>query len=506
MPGLRGVVEDLSSVGERLAGYREERWAERLRGLVESVLGVQAEAERVPVYYWRVGSVEVDPPPRFAVAAPYASGDVEARWAWVEGDPGEWRSWRGFPEGRVAVARMPGDPDDLKAAALHAWEAGASALVLESPVPRKIVGVGCWGYSWHAGEPLPIPVAVVGEGWHSRLPSNGRVRVAVEAEEGYGWGYNIIAREGGPPRIAFGAHHDGWFTGVQDNLLGIAQALAAAREALERGAGGVEVILFTAEEHGAPGPAGWYWAWGSRWHARQLEASNIDGVSVYVNFDLAGGGRLHVSGAPQRVGRALEALKAAGVEAGVRGWECPECDSLSLAMAGVETVSIHSLWAPGVRGYYHTPLDTVERVDWRAAEAAVEAAVRSAMASPDYGRLETALHELLAPGPLEARMILYEILSAARRHGWQRLYPEMAKRHLRPLHMGDYRLDGPAEMEACMFPEVCGLRDERIGEVRAVIVPGEERLLYRPRGRLGDQVRSLLDDLLWRVRGWLREL
>ena len=450
---------------------------EAVRGFIEDAVGINVEVLEVPVESWSVRA-SLEPGAEWSVAPPMQlSASVEGEPALLRGDPSEPSSWLGGDyRGRVVIAPFPESPDDLKAAALLAADHGAAALLLESRVPRVIVGSGYWGYSFHAGAPMPVPVVVVPKGYSRAALGAGRVSVSVDASVSEARDYILVAFEGEPGPL-YGAHHDSWFHGFSDNVLGVAQAVSAFTVAVSRGRG-AGLVVFAAEEHGAPGAASWYWAWGSRYYAGLLERSSLDPERlVYVNFDVAGlGGCLAVSGSPQLLGPAL----GAGLR--LRRWECPECDSMSLALAGFATVSLHSLWCEGVREVYHTPLDTPERTPPEAAALAVEAALSASLSGPDWAAFRAMIEEVLGGGPALARSMLYRILSAAARAGWPRLYRELARRFLRPVHLGSYRYD-TGDLEALWFPSVSayrrlleGLRGGR--PPLEVWVAGEERLLY----------------------------
>ena len=488
---------------EHVAGRGDWREAERIRGILEDYLGESLDLVETPLVSWRLRGVDVWPTPSFVAVAPYVlDADVEARTFMVEGDPSDYRSWRGVPEGSIAVVIPPGNPDDLKYAVLHAWESGAHGVIVGSKVPRKIVATGSWGYSYTAGAPTPIPVVVVDEEAAKRAVWEGRARIHVSATLREEKGATIRAVSGGPGRVALTSHYDRWYTGFQDDILGIAQAAVAYKTLGESRS--VELLVFTGEEHGAPGPAGWYWAWGSRWLARQYRESGLAGsLELVVNFDVAGTQPLVVSGAPQYTRGLLESLKALGVEAVERCCDCPECDGFSFHRAGVPSVSIHTLWNDKVRAIYHTPMDTPEKGDPLAAGAAVEAAVRTASGGPSWASLEERLVEILYPGPLPARLLLHTVLGEARRRGWPLLYKWLSSNHLRPVLYGDYRYDTGGDIEAVFFPEAAGAVKLQAGaEIHAVIEPGAERLIYQamPGSRIGEQARETLYGLLSRVR------
>ncbi len=484
-----------------VAGSRTE-WAlaDELAGIIEDHLRVKADLLKVDVYSWRLKAVEVDPKPSWNIVAPYVeSYDIESRLYIVEGDPTINKTWKRVPDDSIVLADMPHDPDDLKAVMLHAWEAGAQGLLVRSPVPRKIVVTGVWGYPWLAGAPSPIPVVVVDDEWARARRNGEKVRILVEANTRESVSRIVRVVEGDTDRVVVGAHYDKWESGFQDNVLGVAQAITTAGLLKEKGVD-YELVLFPAEEHGAPGYAGWYWAWASRWYANEYRVAGLeDSVKLYINYDMAGAEPVKVSGAPQYTVHALNTLKSSSVNAVERPFECPECDSMSLALAGMPTLSLHTLWTERVREYYHTPLDTPAVASPVVAEAVVRAAVEAATAEPDYSAFTASVTGCLRSTGLAGRMIAYELEALARRHGWRRVFGWVNKSFLRPVHVGDYRLDREADITALYFPEACVPRLVS-GEVHSVWIPGEETLLYHPRGGLRRQAFYKTQMLLERFR------
>ncbi len=497
------LATELYNGREHIAGSRGEyREAERIRGVLESYLNENVELVKTPVTSWRLRDLDVYPKPVFASIAPYVpSGDVEARTYMVEGDPSNYRVWRSLPEGSIAVVIPPGNPDDLKYVALHAWEMGALGVIVGSRVPRKIVTTGSWGYSYVAGAPLPIPIVIVDLDTAKKAVWEGRARILVGSSIVESKGYTLRVQSGGPPRIVFTSHYDRWYSGFQDNILGIAQATVSYKRI--RSLTGSGIIVFTAEEHGAPGVPGWYWSWGSRWLSRQyLESGLEDSIKLMVNYDVAGSGRILVSGAPQYAGIIVGGLESLGVSVGERCCECPECDSMSFHRIGVPSISVHTLWNETIRSIYHTPLDTPERADPRVAGLTVEAVTRSVLRDPRWGLLEEKLIEVLGNGPLLARRILEMIVRVGRSKGWERLYRWLSRNHLKPVLYGDYRYDYGEDIEAVYFPEVASMKVlEKSNQPHTIMIPGEERILYqlKPNGRVEEQFRMRILELYSRV-------
>ena len=490
-----------------LAGTRAEREVvDAISGLVEDVLGVRPRRIPVPLTAWRLREGGVEPLSGWLRVQPYSlSADVEGRAEYVPGDPSEPASWASYKGSQVAVAEEPPNPDELKAAALLAWEHGAKALVLACKRPRTIVATGVWGYPYWAGSPPPIPVLCVDHATASSILREGWARVWVEADTVESQGVTLEADlGGGGPLVVVGAHHDKWEGGFLDDALGVAQSIAAASE-LERRGLRVRLVLFTAEEQGAPGFAGWYWAWGSRLYFMELRRASLSSeIAAYVNFDLAAGD-LVVSGAPQLLG-----LLGEGGGFRVRCCECPECDSFQAAMwTGIPTLSLHSLWSDDVRAIYHTPEDSPEKVDWPTAWKAVEVAVRVAgsAAKPSWGSLQAFYRELLGSGPLRSRRMLYLIEATAARVGWDPVYRELARGFLRAVNWGSYRYSS-GDLEAVWFPEAeCVRRVFNGEEFDEVIVAGEERVVCAGGERgVKTQARWILAELEEKVEDALKTL
>lgn len=460
---LRRLTAELHCEGSVVAGSEgEKERAEKVRAIAEERLG-SSRLIKIPVLSWELRGLEVSPRPRSAAVAPYVeSSFVDAPWATIE-EPSL--------EGKVAVAKEPPDPDDIKHLALVAAHKGAVGLIVESPsAPRIIVTNGHWGFSYSIGSPTPIPVVIVEEGYSARL--GGRVSIALEARVRESYGYTVEAGALGKAEklVIVGAHHDKWFSGFADNTVGLSQALVTAELLMERGVE-TRFVSFSAEEHGALGYASWYWAWGSRLYAKGISAVGAEGGVIYVNFDMASIGDLTFSGSPQ--------LSPGGRE---RCCECPECDSFSFASNGIQTLGFHSFWSEEVKRIYHTPLDLPSASSIEVAAEAVSRALSSVLRGPRWEAFEGFLRSLLGRGPLEARAALHYVESLSKRVGWEAVYPELAKSFLKPVHYGSLLWES-SRLEALWFPEVTTYlrlrEDVEMGRApREVWVLGEERLLY----------------------------
>ncbi len=492
---LAKLAGDLYTGSELVAGAPGNRGeADRIAGLLESTLGIEARLLDFPVDYWMINSVELEPRPEWASPCPYSRGSAEGPVARVPGDAGLPGAWRGFPRGWIALVDEPDDPDDVKYAAINAANAGAQALLVRSRRPRRIAVNSYPGFSTRAGAPVEIPVIYVPWDYSPRQAS-----VSVEARPVRSRSYII---EAGSGDYWVGAHYDRWYTGFTDNIVGVAQATVLCRMLEDHGKL-CRLLVFGAEEHGSPGVASWYWAWGSRFYTRQYKASNLLDARVYVNFDTATGD-LRASGLPSL--SRLTGLKE-------RPYECPECDSINLALAGVATLSIHSLHTPDLLDVYHTPYDTPS--PWRLETAwhAVEAAWRAVSQGPEWRLLAGELNSILGRGPLEARLLNAVIQKAAARDEWPETWRSIAGLIVDVVHYGDI-VEESSTLEALYAPEAVLLarikRDLDTGRPpRLVYRVGDYDgvLLYvdgNDFGTVVEQARLVLAERLEAVRSVLR--
>ena len=466
---LARLSTELYTGGELAAGSPGDKSeAERIAGIVEQLLEATARILEVPVAYWRVESVDLDPRPAWAAACPYSRGSAEGPVARVPGDASLPGAWRGFPRGWIALVDEPEDPDDVKYAALNAVAAGARALLVRREAPRKIAVNAHPGFSTRAGGPLEIPVVYVPLDYTPQRASVSVIAGPVESRS-----YII---EAGSGDYWVGAHYDRWYTGFTDNIVGIAQAAVLCRM-LEDSGRACRLLVFGAEEHGAPGLASWYWAWGSRFYTRQYKAAGLLDAMAYVNFDTATG-ELVASGVPSLA--SLTGLR-------LREYECPECDSVNLAMAGVPTLSIHSLHTRSLLEVYHTPRDVPDEWRLRTAWEAVEAAWRALSQGPDWMLLARELDSILGRGPLEARLLNTIIQKAASDRGWPSVWRSIAGVLADVIHYGDL-LEESSSLEMLYAPEAALL-----GRIREDIEAGRPpRVVYR----LGER-----EDLLLYIGG-----
>jgi len=448
-----------------------------LRHAIEHLLPGKAALLRVPVEAWNP-THHTGP----GTPAPYTGpGSTTGTVHRVPGDPLHRDSW-GRMQGRgIALTGPPRDPFHARRIALYAWEAGYDAVLIESGHPLPPV-LGVWGYSWHAGSPSPIPVLTVPPG-SVRPGTRVALDVGVEAVDRYE--YNVVWGWGENP-IIIGASYT---PGAGDPRLQVAAAITLARILAGHGLQ-VHLALYTSTWAGAPGPAGWHWSWGARWHHQQLAASGmLDDAKAYITISLQGAGHLTVSGAPQHAHPAHHTLQKAGIHNSKGGWESPYHPGQSLAATGLPGITIHKAdpWRPGTPP---TP-DTVAVL--------IAGLAHTIQQPPHHAALTASLHRVLRVN-LHARLIYEAITRAAATQGWDHVYRAIARRWLATIYPGDPRLDSPTRHQTCILPQACALTIPQASQAHAIWISGPEQLLYTPRGRLHRQAASLLAQLLWDVR------
>ncbi len=514
----KSLVERFYSLGEAQAGSESEHsLAEELARLLEQV-GVPARLLKPSVAYWRDegGYVEAGARVYQGVSLPQvAGGCAEGRLVEAKDVDLEEVS-KAAREGDIVLVEEPEDPDELSTAYMSALEVGASGLVVYSRYPRRlrrIVVTGRWDYSFRMPAPALIPAVYLRreDGLELRRYVGYTVRVCANSRIGPGTGYIVEGQLGCETcsyLVLITAHHDHWLGGANDNLAGAAGLvlLAARLKSRVRGDVCVRFVCFTAEELGDPLLPSWYWCYGSRWYARQLRyAGQLDSVIAVLNMDVAATpGTVEVHATGYELQKLLEEL-ASSTGLGrivVRGFDSCYTDSFSFSALGVPSASAISL-DPWVE-YYHTDLDTPEKLDYNTLTSvvelytkAVEVLVEKKLRAYDYvyyaKRLYQQLAEKRAP-PLSMRSgyrLLRETIKAVERGDWEALYNAYRLVNMecvKPVFHGDYRFD-EGKFVTIILPELLAIEQARkvmLGEardpskVKPYRIPGWEEELPTP--------------------------
>jgi peptidoglycan/xylan/chitin deacetylase (PgdA/CDA1 family)/Iap family predicted aminopeptidase len=301
------------------------------------------------------------------------------------------------------------------------------------------------------------------------LAAGGATTITLEArvEVREAESQNVIGRlEGKGPaaqRVAFGAHLDRWFTGAQDNSVGIGMLLELARAFAPAGPRerAVEFIAWGAEEAGGAATLV-DWLNGSYFYARSPDAG-LDSLVLYLNLDGAGwsnrDGTVYTSPeATEFFRRAVTDLDLAErlqVRAGLSTWVDAWC------LGGIRGVSsAYMQWRKGYLGgkeeirfldYYHTDADRfdaslLENLH-RDLELMALAAYRVSRASPlpyDFGDTARWLAESLEADAARTAAVDFKPALAA------------AVRMERATREGEARLDDAAQIRLRdqLYPEL----------------------------------------------------
>ena len=334
----------------------------------------------------RTAEAECVAPERFALrlaAAPYTgstNGAIEAPLVDAgEGTPEAFEHLGAAARGAIALiaSKEMKTLDDLFAEYMKsgpmiaaARKAGVAALLLQSTRPHGLL------YRHplvNANEPLALPAAILSReqaGRFARLAARGPVRVRLHLLNQTGGPYesrNVVAEIKGRERpdeiVVLGAHLDSWDlgTGAEDNGANSVMVIEAARaiHALgQRPRRTIRFVLFTGEEQGMFGSAGYV----------QRHKAEMDRHNAVVIFDIGSGrtagfflnGREDLR---QPLNRALAGI--AGLEAAENPPDAIDgTDNFDFLLSGVPNLVANQDAAPYLP-QYHAESDTVDRVNTR---------------------------------------------------------------------------------------------------------------------------------------------
>lgn len=493
--GILGVLRDLEAVrGDVLAGSRGEADSvEILRGFFEE-LGAEVRLHSVDVILWEhegcdVSGFECTPLPltRGASASGILVDDLEAC-----GD-------------KILIHPATSFPDNMWSIYNEAVERGARGVIFYDHYPsrrRKIVltGVKSYGHDVKARPLVPAAHLTLESGVAVlRRLVGKRVDLSYDARARASRGYNVEAILGGRSRgsLVVAAHHDRWFRGYRDDLLGVevlletAHMIARGRRPPEHDLG---FVSFTAEELGSPGEPAWYWAHGSREYVSR-GVGDPEEILAAIVIDTAHREPLRIS--TTSPDHALDLARGLRPGSLLEGYGHPYTDAASLWPSGIPTITIHNMRDMG--HIYHTDLDVPD------------------LSRDLPSRLSASLALWLlgaAPEKIPSKILGEEISSRATQTLGQKILsisgkiPEgyrlsrcANKISMRPLYVGSYS-ELYTDMTTDPLPAWTALRMAEQGLRRPVRIPGEERILYSgedPEGearRLRRELEETLEEIL----------
>ena len=362
-----------------VAGSKEETGSlENIRGTFEA-LQLPVEKYIFECTSWREEHVSLRLSARRlkAVTMPNSPpGYVEARPIYI-GERILREEFHGLDlSGKIAVAKMYGEIDEISWQYLRAVESGAEAVIFVDPYPdrrRKIVIAPSLNYTFSAGSPPPVPVVSVSleDGLRLVDSANRGEKISLEVETSINHsastGIIVAGNIEGP---VFTAHIDKWLSGFTDNVLGVG-IVASLAENYRENAG---YIIFGAEEYGAPGYSPFYWIWGSRsLVTRFAENGRLGELGLVINFDTLGGRNITISASSVDLLAGLEKVLGQTYRYTM---DQTIFDSFSFTMHGHPAITIHTY--EETLPVYHTDRDTPEYVDWQKVLEAVNLAEKIA--------------------------------------------------------------------------------------------------------------------------------
>jgi len=353
-------------------------------------------------------------------AMPYVDkAVVEGKAVWVRYENGELMIRGGDLNGAVAFTPFPEDFDAVNHVVLELAASGVSAVVFYDDVwnaYRRFVVVGSPHYSFTSGSPPPVPVVSVLYSDVAGYIDSGdlRVRLYVDAYTKHGLVGKIVVagiNGGGESEVHVTAHHDHWFAGFSDNLVGVEVLVQLAKRAENWRGSNIVLVSYTSEEIGAPNYASWYWAWGSRYYLRILrENSALDSITANVNIDAVYRQPLEIYANPS-LKPCIDKV-AGAYNAVYRGFDHMDFDSFSYTLSGVPAMTITTLNT--IKPVYHSNADDGSTAEPGIVEKTAELAWRILVClnavKPSYKHLIDYVKGKLGDGiPLEGRVLIAKL-------------------------------------------------------------------------------------------------
>ncbi|ABN70259.1 aminopeptidase Iap family-like protein [Staphylothermus marinus F1] len=263
----------------------------------------------------------------------------------------------------IVFIPFPDDPDDSKYVVLKLYEHGAKAVVFYDILPgryRRMVIIGDEDYSFSHGAPSPIPVASIKKEDYLRIYKEMPRRIVFRSKTKITHnvhGYTVVAgiNGRGDREIHVTAHHDHWFNGFSDNMVGV-ELLIQLMKKYRKSWNGYNLVFisYTAEESGSPYFTSWYWIWGSRYYLELLEARNdTSKIIADVNVDAIYTYPLHFNANPSLTDCINKLVE--GGRGIYDGYDYTDFDSYSYTLHGIPAMTLHTF--KEMKHIYHTNLD-----------------------------------------------------------------------------------------------------------------------------------------------------
>lgn len=322
--------------------------------------------------------------------------------------------------GNIVFVPFPEDPDDSKYVVLKLYEHGAKAVVFYDMLPgryRRMVIIGDEDFSFSHGAPSPIPAASIRKEDYLKIYKERPRRIVFRSMTRIKhnvYGLTVIAgiNGRGEDEIHITAHHDHWFSGFSDNMIGV-ELLIRLMEKLRRSWNGSNLVFisYTAEESGSPYFTSWYWIWGSRYYLDLLETRNdISRIIADINVDAVYTYPLHINANPSLMDCINKLVKSG--KAVYDGYDHTDFDSYSYTIHGVPAITLHTF--KEMKHIYHTDLDDGSEVHEHVIKNVLETLIDTIKCinsnRPKYMHITRYIKEKLGEkAPLEARNLLLKL-------------------------------------------------------------------------------------------------
>ncbi|MEM1525507.1 MAG: M28 family peptidase [Ignisphaera sp.] len=372
------IASELASFSDVVAGNSgEKRVVENIRGLLEDDVDV-VRVEPVEVLAWEEDFcvIYIDGVPYACSVHPpyegYADIVVDRGGLVYLGSFDDVDKVVQGVEGRVVVIENVEDPNYI---AFHAYKLRkynpiAIVFIDKLNALRRIVAVDDIISRYNTLKPPLIPAIHVKRDVGLRFRKATNIRINLRSRLSSSYGFNVIAeingRDSGTVYLA--AHHDHWFSGVVDDVLGVSTLISFAKtntlSSVTRGS--IVLAFFTAEE-GFPNPlSSFYWLVGSRHHVLNNADRILEEVPLVLNLDVVYRGRIRFS-TSNLVARGF--LIKSGINVDSIEHDSMLYDSFSFTMLGIPSITMHNYYEALNDGIYHSTLDDIELIKFIGAES-----------------------------------------------------------------------------------------------------------------------------------------
>ena len=366
---VRRLASEFARFGEVVAGSeKEHHLLEVVRSLVEDYADKIVE-EPVPVTTWREELCTIEAGGKIyncSIQPPY-NGYIDAEFSPSQAvvvslyDLRRGRIGKNTIYGRVVVVDVPRNPDDIADAAIELLSMEPSLIIFSDPVDslRRIVVLDKLIELYEYAAPPKTPVITVPRSSVRELLSNDAVRVLGSSIARESYGYNLVAWRfgGGDNSLYIAAHHDHWFQGASDDVLGVAIAVELFRKppTMWLSRHGIALALFTAEEGFPEKMNSFYWLVGSRHFVSKHFNELVEELLALVNIDVVCCERVKIASSNPWMLATLHDVAPTELDSIF-------FDSFSFTQAGLPALTLHALEDALHSGIYHTSIDTVDRV------------------------------------------------------------------------------------------------------------------------------------------------